>query len=136
MLVSSLAGIGWESTASGMRGDGEITLTEVSPAQVDGRELFGEVPELDYHLDPDVEFFYEVAPRARCAGQVIAPGRFTPSSLPYYDAENFQWVVDLVDQENPRTSPDSDTSDRDGTFQTATDTLRARRGRKRSSLRT
>ena len=132
VLVSSLAGVNWESSASGMRGEGEITLSEISPAQVDGRELFGEIPELNYILDPDIEFFYEVVPRARCTGQTVHPGRFTPSSLPYYDAENFQWVVDLVDQELPRSPPD----DSDSTFQTARETLRKRRGRLRSSLRT
>ncbi len=138
--VTSLTGVGWQSSPSGMLQQGEITISEISPAQADGRTLFGQVQELNYSLDPDIEFFYEVQPRDRCASDALGvqPARFTPSSLPYYDAEGFQWVVDLVDQEAPQTQPPpaSDTPDRDGTFQPQADTLRARRGRKRSPLRT
>ena len=138
--VSSLTGVGWEGSPSGMLQQGEITLSQISPAQFDGRTLFGRVAELNYSLDPDIEFFYEVQPRDRCPSDALdnQPARFTPSSLPYYDAPNFQWVIDLVDQEAPQTQPfpASDTPDRDGTFQPKNDTLRARRGRKRSPLRT
>jgi len=133
--VSSIAGVGYESSPSGMQPDGDVFLSEISPAQTDTRELLGRVADLDFHLDPDVEFFYEIIPRSRC-GEEPAPGRFTPSSLAFYDAENFQLTINLVDQEIPRTTSTDDTADRDGAFQPERDTLRARRGRKRSSLRT
>ncbi|MAF27871.1 MAG: hypothetical protein CL819_01325 [Croceicoccus sp.] len=139
VLVSSTADVDWESTVSGMADAGEITLTEISPAQTNGRELFGEVAEFDYHLDPDIEFFYEISVRARCPGDTaeIQPGRYTPSSLPYYDAENFQWTITLVDQEGARTQPPPlGLDDRDGAYQPERDTLRRRRGRLKSSLRT
>lgn len=134
--VSSLAGVAYESSPSGMQPEGDVVLTELSPAQTNTRELLGRVPDLNYHLDPDIEFFYEVTPRARCVGDNPVPGRFTPASLPYYDAENFQITINLVDQEAPRTPVTGDTADRDGAFQPKRDTERARRGRKRTSLRT
>lgn len=139
VLVSSTAAIDYVSTVSGMTDDGEVTLSEISPAQTNGSELFGEIPEFDYHLDPDVEFFYEIARRARCAGDAasIPPGRYTPSSLPYYDAENFQWTLTVTDQEGRRTPPPPiGVDDLDGSYQTERDTLQRRRGRLKSSLRT
>lgn len=134
VLVSSTAAIDWESSFSGMRASGDIVLTEISPAQVSGRELFGYID--DRTRDPDVEFFYEVERRERCPSDPNSvPGRFTPASLPYYDAENFQYVITLTDQEGARTEPPPiGVPDRDGSYQTERDTNAVRP--RISSLRT
>lgn len=122
VLVSSTAALDWESSASGMQASGDLVVTEISPAQVSGRELFGYID--DRARDPDVEFFYEIERRERCPTEPnTVPGRFTPASLPYYDAENFQYTITVTDQEGARTEPPPvGVPDRDGSYQTERDT--------------
>ncbi len=139
VLVSSTTSVNWQDSLSGMYDSGELTISQISPAQVKGPELFGEVPEFDWYLDPDIEFFYEVKVRARCPGDNVAirPWRFTPSSEPYYDAENFQWVINVMAQIGERTPPPPvGVADRDGSYQTERVTNQRRTGRRRTSLRT
>jgi hypothetical protein len=98
--------VGWRSGPSGMHSDGALQLTEVSPAQVSEHDLLGHVDGVD---PPDgVEFFVEIVRYARCAGDRPIPQRYTPSGLPEYDAENYQWVMNVTTQQNPRTEDGED----------------------------
>lgn len=52
----------------GLANDGEITVSEVSPAQVSMRMLAGEIDGGDWPDDSEREFFFEIQRYARCAG--------------------------------------------------------------------
>lgn len=65
----------------GLRSDGEVTLTEVSPAQVSIRQLQGWIGDEDWPNTSEREFFYEIVRGRRCAGDDEEPRlRFTLSS--------------------------------------------------------
>lgn len=52
----------------GLASDGEITVSEVSPAQVSIRTLMGEIQGDDWPDRSDREFFFEIQLFQRCAG--------------------------------------------------------------------
>ena len=96
--VTTFTGIGWQANFVGMdTNQGEVVLTEVSPAQVGFDDLQGKLNGED--PPDDVRFFYELEQIPRCAGRPgIRPGRYTPASLPSYSAEEFQWSIVLASQ--------------------------------------
>lgn len=96
--ISSFTGIGWQANFLGMDNDqGELVLTEISPAQVDFDDLQGKWEGED--PPHDVRFFYEIQQLQRCeGGPPIKPGRYTPASLPAYLADDFQWTIVLTSQ--------------------------------------
>lgn len=125
--ISSLASVDRPLGPSGANVEGEILLTEISPTQADYDTLLGKLEGED--PPDDVSFFYEIQQMPRCSSSTpIAPGRYAPSSIPYFDAEQFQWVIGLTAQQQPRDS--ADVADRDQTF------TPARVRRPRSLLRT
>jgi hypothetical protein len=127
--VSAFTAVSWDVSASGMVRDGDIVLSEVSPTQVDYNTLLGKID--DYDPDPGVNFFYEVEQIARCAGgNGFASGRYTPTSIPSFNGDRFEWTIALAAQQQYR-APEGTTPDRDQTFRPA-----SQRRPRRSILRT
>lgn len=104
--VSSLASVDVVLDPTGLRPDGQVTLTNISPVQVDEGDLRGYLDGAP--LPSGWDFFYEVRRYPRCAGEQPLPRRFTIASLPHWDAPGFQYVVRIVDQEVPRSVSGAD----------------------------
>ncbi len=116
-------------TPSGMERQGGIVLSNISPAQVGYNDLLGKLD--NQNPGHDIEFFYEVSLQSRCTLELPGgePYRYTPASEPYFDAENYEWIINLTDQNMSRSDLTDPTApaDRDESFRPATRT---------SSLRT
>jgi hypothetical protein len=85
---------------NGQYKEGGITLTEISPQQVDESTLRGYRNGVAWaQADNDREFFYEIFHSKRCPGDPEPQRhRFTVGSPPYHDAQNFQWRITVVPQ--------------------------------------
>jgi hypothetical protein len=109
VLISTLTGQAWQATTLGAdEGPGDLSISEISPAQVNDLDLLGKINGSD--VDYDVDFFYEIQQIPRCAGDNPRPYRFVPSSLPHYSAEDYQWAINVVAQNNARGADGSDNS--------------------------
>ncbi len=114
--VNQLESVSWRLRDAGRQAMGSIVLTEVSPAQVTENDLLGRLD--GEPAGPDVDFFYEIVRHKRCAEDTkIQPGRYTVAGVPTLDGEDWQYVVNLADQHNPRWAEDQGKPDRDATFQ-------------------
>ncbi len=114
--ISTFTGVDIEVQASGYDEIGDIVLSQVSPTQVGFDDLIGKIDDKD--PDPDTNFFYEITQLTRCVGErPIPPGRYTPTSIPSFDAQDFGWSIVLRTQQQRRSAtPDENTPDRDQTF--------------------
>lgn len=84
--------------------EGAIALLEISPAKVEERLLSGYRDGQPWaQADNDREFFYEVVHVKRCPGDPEPTRhRFTLASVPYHDAEDFQYRVSITPQQVDR----------------------------------
>ncbi len=116
--ISTTNGVARTLSESGMDRIGTIQLSEISPAQVEYLDLLGKIDGQD--PGPNIEFFYEVSRQRRCATGISSgpPYRFVPSVEPYFDAENYEWTISLMDQNINRSDLGDPTApaDRDETF--------------------
>ena len=113
--VDAVEDLSLDLTMVGRQLTGNLVLSKVSPAQVTEYQLRGKL-EPDQDPPDDVEFFYEVSRIPRCVTDPpVAPTRFTQSGKPGWDALGYQWIVQLVAQQNPR-GPEGQLPDRDGAF--------------------
>jgi len=114
--ISPFTSVTLELQSSGLDEVGDILLTQISPTQVDFDTLIGKIDDRD--PDPDTNFFYEITQLRRCAGEPpIPPGRYTPTSIPSFDAGKYEWSIVLrTQQQRPSAVPNENTPDRDQTF--------------------
>lgn len=114
--VSPVDDLAWDLQTAGRQVNGDLILSEISPAQVSKEDLLGY---LDGQPVPDgTEFWVEVTQRTVCAGDPEhEPGRYTPSGLPGLDGPGFQWVMRVTSQQNPRAA--AGVADRDQTWSPA-----------------
>jgi hypothetical protein len=120
--VTTVTDVGRVMTPSGMETQGGITLSNISPTQVDHNVLLGKIDNQD--PGQDIEFFYEVSLQSRCTLELPggAPYRFTPASEPYFNAESYEWTINLTDQNMSRSDLSDPTApaDRDESFRPPT----------------
>ena len=99
--VSGLSKIDKALGDGGLRSDGEVTLTEVSPAQVSIRTLQGWIGDEDWPNASEREFFFEIERGRRCEGDGEEPRmRFTLASE--IEAQPFGYKFRLLTQHVPR----------------------------------
>lgn len=108
--VSDLNAIQLIVSEAGTRTEGTVTLTEVSPLQVDEYTLLGFLNgERWGGTDSNQEFFYELEQTKWCPGDPLPQRlRFVPASKPNLDITSGQWVVELTDQFGERSSTGED----------------------------
>lgn len=108
--VSGVAEIDYVVSEAGRTTEGDVRLTEVSPAQADQYTLEGYRDGKQWAgRSPDREFFYEIQQIRRCATDPEPRTyRMIPNGAPELDAENSQWVIRLTDQFGERSPAHED----------------------------
>lgn len=83
---------------------GGVMLRKISPQQVTHDILRGFMQNEDWAGEnEDREFFYEIQLMTRCEGQLSnRPFRFYPATEPTFDAESYQFMINLDEQKGRR----------------------------------
>jgi len=113
VLVKGIGGLDMVVEQAGRTDQGILSLSEISPAQVDEQTLLGWRDGSDWLAgNPRREFFYEVQQVSRGTGCSGDPApkrrRMIPAGAPELVATSFEWRVRLVDQFGSRSAAGQD----------------------------